>query len=47
MTGTVRDPSGAMVARATVTVTNIRTNISVKTETDDAGVLCHPQPSAR
>ena len=47
MTGTVRDPSGAMMPRATVTVTNIRTNISVKTETDDAGVLYHSQPSAR
>ena len=46
MTGTVRDPSGAIVPKATVTVTNIRTNISVKTETDDAGVLHHPQPAA-
>ena len=37
MTGTVRDPSGAVVPKATVTVTNIRTNISVKTDTDEAG----------
>ncbi|MBA3295929.1 MAG: hypothetical protein H0U19_03265, partial [Acidobacteria bacterium] len=29
MTGAVRDPSGATMPRATVTVTNIRTNISV------------------
>ena len=34
MTGTVRDASGALVPKATVTVTNIRTNIGVKTETD-------------
>ena len=42
MTGTVRDASGAIVPRATVTVTNIQTNISVKTETDDAGVYVIP-----
>ena len=42
MTGTVKDPSGAIVPRATVTVTNIRTNISVKTETDDAGFYIIP-----
>ena len=42
MTGTVSDTSGALVARATVTVTNIRTNISVKTETDDAGFYVIP-----
>jgi hypothetical protein len=37
MTGTVKDPSGATVPRATVTVTNIGTNISVTTETDEMG----------
>lgn len=42
MTGTVRDPSGALVPKATVTVTNIRTNISVKTDTDDAGFYAIP-----
>ena len=42
MNGTVSDTSGALVARATVTVTNIRTNISVKTETDDAGFYVIP-----
>src|SRR5215204_712994 len=42
MTGAVRDPSGATMPRATVTVTNIRTNISIKTETDDAGVYTIP-----
>ena len=42
MTGTVRDPSGAILPRATVTVTNIGTNISVKTETDDDGSYVIP-----
>ena len=42
MTGTVRDPSGAIVPRATVTVTNVQTNISLKTETDDAGSISFP-----
>lgn len=42
MTGTVRDPSGAVVQKATVIVTNIRTNISVTTETDDAGFYTIP-----
>ena len=42
MTGTVRDASGAVVPKATVTVTNIRTNIGVKTETDDAGFYTIP-----
>ena len=42
MNGTVSDTSGALVARATVTVTNIRTNISVKAETDDAGFYVIP-----
>lgn len=42
MTGTVRDPSGAVVPKATVTVTNIQTNISVKTETDEAGFYTLP-----
>ena len=42
MTGTVRDPFGAIMPKATVTVTNIRTNISVKAETDDAGFYLIP-----
>ena len=42
MTGTVRDLSGAMMPNATVTVTNIQTNISVKTETDEAGSYIIP-----
>jgi len=35
--GTVTDPSGAVVAGATITITNIGTNIAVKTTTDAAG----------
>ena len=42
ITGIVRDPSGAVVPKATVTVTNIQTNISVKTETDDEGAYIIP-----
>jgi uncharacterized surface anchored protein len=42
ITGNVRDPSGAIVPGATVTVTNILTNISVKTETDEAGFYVIP-----
>jgi carboxypeptidase family protein/TonB-dependent receptor-like protein len=37
ITGTVRDVSGAVVPKAAVTVTNIRTNITAKTEADDNG----------
>ncbi len=37
ITGSVKDQSGAIVPKATVTVTNTQTNISVKTEADDAG----------
>jgi hypothetical protein len=35
--GTVTDPSGAIVAGATVTITNMGTNIAVKTTSDSAG----------
>ncbi len=35
--GTVTDPSGAVIAGADVTVTNVDTNIAVKTTTDSAG----------
>jgi carboxypeptidase family protein len=42
ITGTVRDQSGGVVPRATVTVTNVQTNISVKTESDDAGSYVIP-----
>jgi Carboxypeptidase regulatory-like domain len=42
ITGSVRDQSGAIVPKATVTVTNTQTNISVKTEADDAGFYVIP-----
>ena len=42
MTGTVKDPSGGTVPRATVTVTNVGTNISVTTETDEMGLYTAP-----
>jgi hypothetical protein len=35
--GTVTDPSGAIIGGATVTITNMGTNIAVKTTTDTAG----------
>ena len=36
-TGTVTDPSGAAIANAKVTVTNMGTNLSVTTTTDQTG----------
>ena len=39
LTGEVRDASGAVVPGAAVTVTNIGTNISVATVTNDRGAL--------
>jgi len=42
ITGSVKDQSGAIVPKATVTVTNTQTNISVKTEADDAGFYTIP-----
>ena len=42
ITGIVKDQSGAIVPKATVTVTNTQTNISVKTEADDSGFYIIP-----
>jgi hypothetical protein len=42
ITGTVRDATGAVVAKAIVTVTNIQTNIGVKTEADGEGTYVIP-----
>jgi hypothetical protein len=42
ITGEVRDPSGAIVPGATVVVTNIGTNISVTTVTNDRGSFTIP-----
>src|SRR5262249_53556381 len=38
ITGTVTDPTGAVVANATVKVTNVNTNITVLSKTNGAGV---------
>ncbi len=38
LTGTVRDPSGAPVAGARVTLTNEGTNVSLTTQTTESGV---------
>src|SRR5690242_208315 len=35
--GTITDPSGAVIGGANITITNVDTNISVKTTTDQAG----------
>jgi hypothetical protein len=35
--GTITDPSGAVVPRVKVTVTNTQTNVATNTETDNAG----------
>ena len=42
ITGTVKDMTGAVVPKATVTVTNTQTSISVKTEADDQGTYVIP-----
>jgi hypothetical protein len=38
LTGTVADPNGAVVSGATVTATNVATNVSYNTQTTDAGL---------
>ncbi|MFY9570468.1 MAG: TonB-dependent receptor, partial [Blastocatellia bacterium] len=42
ITGEVKDASGAVVPQAVVTITNVGTNISVKTETNDQGSYTVP-----
>jgi hypothetical protein len=42
ITGEVKDASGAVVPRATITVTNVETNISLKSETNDQGIYIVP-----
>jgi hypothetical protein len=42
ITGSVRDASGARVSKATVTITNVETNVSTKTETDERGFYVVP-----
>ena len=42
ITGEVRDPSGAVVAGATITLTNVGTNAARSTESNDVGVYAFP-----
>ena len=42
LTGTVADPNGAVVGGATVTATNVATNVSFNTQTTDAGLYRFP-----
>lgn len=42
ISGEVRDPSGAVVAGATITLTNIGTNAARTTESNDVGVYAFP-----
>ena len=42
ITGEVKDATGAVVPKAVVTITNVGTNISVKTETNDQGSYIIP-----
>jgi hypothetical protein len=42
ITGEVRDPSGAVVAGAAITLTNVATNASRVTESNDVGVYAFP-----
>ncbi|MGH9938593.1 MAG: TonB-dependent receptor domain-containing protein, partial [Blastocatellia bacterium] len=42
ITGEIRDANGAVVPKAAITVTNVETNISLKSETNDQGVYTVP-----
>src|SRR5215470_7347038 len=42
ITGEIRDANGSVVPKATITVTNVETNISIKSETNDQGVFTVP-----
>ncbi|MCI0524517.1 MAG: carboxypeptidase-like regulatory domain-containing protein, partial [Acidobacteria bacterium] len=42
ITGEIRDANGALVSKATITVTNVETNVSLKSETNDQGVYTVP-----
>src|SRR5215813_4286236 len=42
ITGEVRDANGSVVPKATITVTNVETNLSIKSETNDQGVFTVP-----
>jgi hypothetical protein len=42
ITGEIRDANGSAVPKATITVTNVETNFSVKSETNDQGIYTVP-----
>ncbi len=42
VTGEVRDASGALIPKAAITITNVETNVSLKSETNDQGVYTVP-----
>jgi hypothetical protein len=42
ITGEVRDANGSVVPKATITVTNIETNVSIRSETNDQGLYTVP-----
>ncbi|MGH9853375.1 MAG: carboxypeptidase-like regulatory domain-containing protein, partial [Blastocatellia bacterium] len=42
ITGEVRDASGALVPKAQITITNVETNVSLKSETNDQGLYTVP-----
>ncbi|MGH9769741.1 MAG: TonB-dependent receptor domain-containing protein, partial [Blastocatellia bacterium] len=42
ITGEIRDANGSVVSKATITVTNVETNISVRSETNDQGAYTVP-----
>ncbi len=42
ITGEVKDASGAVVPKATITITNVETNVSLKSETNDQGIYFVP-----
>ncbi len=42
ITGEVRDANGSVVPKATITVTNVETNVSVRSETNDQGLYTVP-----
>ena len=46
ISGTITDPAGAVVAAATVTITNPATGIKIVNKTSNAGVYTFPQVSA-
>ena len=45
ISGTVKDPSGAAIAKATITLVNVNTGVSQTTIADGRGALHLPRPS--